>query len=125
MTMATEQDILSEIRRRLDSLKDELAGYTVYLFGSRATGTANERSDFDIGIDGDRPLPARVFYRISDMFDEIRTLRRIDWVDLHETSARFRKMSHTYRASEALTVYDRLPGHLKEFKALSRSLDAL
>ena len=44
------------------------------------------------------------------------------WLDM--LSAR-NKMSHTYSASEALTVYDRLPGHLKEFKTLSRSLDAL
>ncbi|NQU39878.1 MAG: nucleotidyltransferase domain-containing protein [Lentisphaerae bacterium] len=88
--MATERDILREIRQRLALMRDELDGYTVYLFGSRAMGTANKRSDFDIGIDGDRPLSARVFYRISDMFDEIRTLHRIDWVDLHETSAAFR-----------------------------------
>ena len=31
--------------------------YRVFLFGSRATGTAGERSDIDIGIDGPAPVP--------------------------------------------------------------------
>ena len=88
--MTREHEILTKIRSQLERVKDELAGYTVYLFGSRATGTARERSDFDIGVYGDRRLPLRTFYRISDLFDQIRTLHRIDWVDLRETSEQFR-----------------------------------
>ena len=30
--------------------------YRVFLFGSRATGSAGERSDIDIGIDGPAPV---------------------------------------------------------------------
>ncbi len=89
--MGRERDILREIRDQLDQVKGELAGYTVYLFGSRATGTARERSDFDIGVCGTQRLPLKTFYRISDLLDQIRTLYRIDWVDLHETTASFRQ----------------------------------
>lgn len=89
--MRQEQDILNDIRSQLDHVKDELAGYTVYLFGSRATGSARERSDFDIGVYGARRLPLKTFHRIDDMLEQVRTLCRIDWVDLHETSARFRR----------------------------------
>ncbi|NQU39879.1 MAG: nucleotidyltransferase substrate binding protein [Lentisphaerae bacterium] len=35
------------------------------------------------------------------------------------------QMSHTYSANEALKVFDALPGHLKAFKALVVTLQAL
>ena len=93
--MKREADILDDIRQQLDRVKQELQGYTVYLFGSRATGKARERSDFDIGVYGRSRLPLKTFYRISDLLDEVETLCRIDWVDLHETSARFRDAALT------------------------------
>jgi predicted nucleotidyltransferase len=31
--------------------------YRIFLFGSRAEGTAHPRSDIDIGIEGPRPVP--------------------------------------------------------------------
>lgn len=67
-----------------------LRGYKVYLFGSRASGNARERSDFDVGVLGDRPLPLKTFYEIEDIFEELPTLYRIDWVDLNRASPEFR-----------------------------------
>ena len=74
-----------------------LAGYRVFLFGSRAGGTARPRSDFDIGVMGPAPLAPVVFQQIEDWLDEIDTLYRIDWVDMNRVTAAFRAeaMQHT------------------------------
>ena len=60
----------------------ELQGYRIFLFGSRATGNARERSDFDIGIIGEEPVSLQTFYRIDDLLENIETLYKIDFVDL-------------------------------------------
>lgn len=88
--MTREREILDEICGQLKKAKGELAGFKVFLFGSRAAGTAKERSDFDIGVFGAERLPLKTFHEISDLLDQVRTLHRIDWVDLHETSEQFR-----------------------------------
>lgn len=87
----TEMKIIEEIRRACASMADELRGRRVVLFGSRASGDARERSDFDVGVLGDRPLPLKAFYRLEDLFDEIHTLYRIDWVDLNRVSSEFHR----------------------------------
>jgi predicted nucleotidyltransferase len=43
-----------------------LAGHQVVLFGSRARGDASDRSDFDLGVDGDTPLELDRFFAITD-----------------------------------------------------------
>jgi uncharacterized protein len=85
----TERKIIEEIRRACASMAEDLQGHRVVLFGSRASGGARERSDFDIGVLGDRPLPLKAFYRLEDLFDEIDTLYKIDWVDLNRVSPEF------------------------------------
>jgi predicted nucleotidyltransferase len=37
--------------------------YRIFLFGSRATGTAGERSDIDIGIEGPAPVPGVILVK--------------------------------------------------------------
>jgi uncharacterized protein len=69
----------------------DLRGYRVVLFGSRAAGDARDRSDFDVGVLGDAPLPLKTFYEMEDLFDGIETLYRIDWVDLNRVSPEFRR----------------------------------
>ena len=59
-------------------MEDDLRGYRVVLFGSRTAGTSRDRSDFDVGVMGDTPLPLATFYKMEDLFDEIPTLYRID-----------------------------------------------
>lgn len=84
-----------EIKRLLKELFRELSpvlkGYKVFLFGSRAAGTARWRSDFDVGIYGDKPMALNVFYRIEDKLEELPTLYRIDWVDFNRVDPGFRK----------------------------------
>jgi predicted nucleotidyltransferase len=83
-------EILNDIQGVLIASAELLRGHRVVLFGSRAAGTSKDRSDFDIGVDGDAPLPLTAFYAISDKLESIRTLYRIDWVDLCRTSDIFR-----------------------------------
>jgi predicted nucleotidyltransferase len=89
MTTMTEKKIIEEIRRACATMANDLQGYRVFLFGSRASGDAREWSDFDVGVLGDRPLPLKAFYRLEDLFDEIDTLHRIDWIDLNRVSSEF------------------------------------
>ena len=83
-------EVLSDIRGVLTASSALLRGHRVVLFGSRATGTAKDRSDFDIGVDGDTPLALSSFYAIADKLESLRTLYRVDWVDLCRTSDLFR-----------------------------------
>ena len=62
----------------------------VFLFGSRATGSAGERSDIDIGIEGPAPVSRTALAAIHDELDEAPTLYTIDVVDLPE---RFRRVA--------------------------------
>lgn len=88
--MTRDEQILEMIRGVIRRFDSDLQGYSVFLFGSRAAGTARPRSDFDIGVLGDRPLPIGVFSRVADYLEELPTLYRIDWVDLATVSDRVR-----------------------------------
>ena len=83
--------ITEEIRKVCTRMAVDLQGYRVVLFGSRAAGNARDRSDFDVGVLGDAPLPLKTFYKMEDLFDGIETLYRIDWVDLNRVSPEFRR----------------------------------
>jgi predicted nucleotidyltransferase len=89
--MSREDQILTWIRQGLGQYRDELSGYKVVLFGSRARRTHRERSDFDIGVVGDEPLSLKTYYRISDFLESLPTLYRIDWVDLNRSLEKLRK----------------------------------
>ena len=86
-----EAEVKELIRRQLRHMAPLLRGHRVYLFGSRVRGGARPRSDFDIGVLGDEPLPLRDFYAIEEALDEIPTLYRIDWVDLNRAPSTFRE----------------------------------
>ena len=83
--------IKEEIRKVCAGMALDLRGYRIVLFGSRAAGDARDRSDFDVGVLGDAPLPLKTFYEMEDLFDGIETLYRIDWVDLNRVSPEFRR----------------------------------
>jgi predicted nucleotidyltransferase len=89
--VSREEEILLLIRECLSKFREPLAGYRVILFGSRAVGTARDRSDFDLGVFGATTLPLKRFYEIEDALEDLPTLYRIDWVDLNRASERFRE----------------------------------
>jgi predicted nucleotidyltransferase len=59
----------SVIRRHLSD-----PAYRVFLFGSRTTGTAGERSDIDIGIEGPAPVSRAALAAIHEELEEAPTL---------------------------------------------------
>lgn len=70
--------------------------HRVVLFGSWARGNATATSDVDIGIVGPRPIPLARMYEIREDMEKIRTLRKIEIVDLQRASATFKKSVLTY-----------------------------
>ena len=74
----------------LQSAASRLGRRKVFLFGSRALGKAKDRSDFDVGVIGDEPMPLEDFYAVEDLIEALPTLYRVDWVDLARVSQRFR-----------------------------------
>jgi len=67
--------------------------YRIFLFGSRARGTAHERSDIDISIDGPLPVPYEILATIIDEIGESPTLYSVDVVDLKRAPAPFRAVA--------------------------------
>jgi predicted nucleotidyltransferase len=66
-------------------------GYQAVLFGSRATGQARLRSDWDIGLLGPAPLRGAILEYIREELEEMRTLHSFDVVDLNNVPDFFRK----------------------------------
>jgi uncharacterized protein len=78
----------SVVRRHLTD-----PAYRVFLFGSRAAGTARDRSDVDIGIEGPAPVPRLTLAAIEDELDEAPTLYTIEVVDFARVSDAFRHVA--------------------------------
>ena len=95
--------LMSALERALGG---PLAGYRplrVFLFGSRADGTAGPKSDYDIGVDAGRPLSARDLTDLRETFDAAPLLVRVDVVDFTRVDDAFRN----YALRSTLTLYDR------------------
>lgn len=67
--------------------------YRIFLFGSRAEGTAQERSDIDIGIEGPAPVPQEALTLIQEELEEAPTLYSVDVVDFRRVSEKFRRVA--------------------------------
>lgn len=76
------------IKKYLDASK-----YKIFVFGSRASGKASARSDFDIGIEGPRAIPKATLAQIKAEIEELPTLYKIDVVDFTQVSSGFRKIA--------------------------------
>lgn len=76
--------VLEIVSRHLDIRK-----YKVFYFGSRVNGTNRERSDVDIGIEGNEIVPYDKLHQILNDIDNIRTLYKIDFVDFKDCSEAF------------------------------------
>lgn len=87
-TKNIQKEIYSIIGRHLD-----LSRYRVFLFGSRATGKGDDRSDFDIGIEGDQPLPHPTLSKIKNDIEQLPMLYKFDVVDFTRVSPQFKKVA--------------------------------
>lgn len=85
-----EAEIMQMLKDLFASRQSDLKQHRVLLFGSRARGNARQRSDFDLAVDGDEPLPLEKFYAIETALEALPTLYRFDWVDLTKVNEGFR-----------------------------------
>ena len=69
--------------------------HRIVLFGSRATGRAGDRSDWDIGVVGSTPLDGAILERIREALDRLPTLRTFDVVDLSTAAPELRARAMT------------------------------
>jgi predicted nucleotidyltransferase len=71
--------------------------FRIFLFGSRAAGTARRRSDIDIGIDGPAPVPYETMTAIAEDLEDVRSLYSVDVVDFQRVPERFRRVASKRR----------------------------
>ena len=74
-----------------------------FLFGSRARGAADPRSDIDIGIDAGRELPLELMDRIRTTFDELPILQKVDVVDFATADPAFKAVA----LERTITLHER------------------
>ncbi|MBF0424892.1 MAG: nucleotidyltransferase domain-containing protein [Magnetococcales bacterium] len=71
-------------------LRRRIPGREVRVFGSRARHTAGERSDLDLVILGDHPLPLGVFADLQDDFSASDLPFKVDIVEWSDMTESFR-----------------------------------
>jgi uncharacterized protein len=71
-------------------LAKHLPGNRVYVFGSRARGTAKPFSDLDLAIEADAPIPPERIESLREAFSESNLPILVDLVDLRTVSDTFR-----------------------------------
>ncbi len=94
--MSPEGNAVDEARRMcVEIVRRHLPdpAYKLFLFGSRARGTAHERSDIDIGIEGPVAVPYEVLASIMDEIEESPTLYSVDVVDFKRAPEQFRAVA--------------------------------
>ena len=80
--------ILSILKRHIRS-----ANLRVFLFGSRATGRATPRSDYDVAVDTGRPVDWSVMARIRSDLEDSDLPVRVDVVDFSTCSPAFKAVA--------------------------------
>lgn len=67
--------------------------YRLFLFGSRAAGIHDEKSDIDIGIIANTPIKEKHMLVIQERIERIPTLLKIDFVDFNSVGDEFKKIA--------------------------------
>lgn len=86
------QEIVTIVRRTID-----MPHYCIFLFGSRASGTANPRSDYDVAIESDHPISAVIMSELREAMDALPVLQKIDLVNVADMSADVRELAFKTR----------------------------
>lgn len=71
----------------------DLNCYQLFVFGSRAEKESRKFSDFDIGILGEKPVPAKKLILIEEALEESDLPYCVDIVDFHNVSDKFKKIA--------------------------------
>lgn len=85
-----------DIARKIVLKKIDTTAFDVFLFGSRADGTAREMSDIDIGIFGKEKLNKLLKSDIEDLLEESIIPFKVDIIDFNSVDPKFkqRAMQH-------------------------------
>lgn len=78
-------------------LRIHLSGTKIWVFGSRAKGTARRGSDLDLAIDAGTPLPLSLKSRLAVALDEAPLPFNVDLVDLHSITPQFRALIDAHK----------------------------
>ncbi|MFH1408237.1 MAG: nucleotidyltransferase domain-containing protein [Patescibacteria group bacterium] len=65
--------------------------FKVFLFGSRASANARKWSDFDVGIEGKKPVDFKVLGLINEELENTNIPYKVDVVDFSRVSTSFKK----------------------------------
>jgi predicted nucleotidyltransferase len=85
------------IHQTASIIRENLSGeYKILLFGSQAKGNALATSDVDIAISGNEKIAPRVIAKIRDEVDTLRTLRKVDVLDLTVVDEEYRRNILSY-----------------------------
>lgn len=88
-------EILREILQRCVP-----AGFTTYVFGSRATGRKLKPwSDLDLAIEGPDKLDGGIMAQLADEFDEALLDWKVDVIDLNAVSPEFRRIVDAHKVA--------------------------
>ncbi|MEO6882394.1 MAG: nucleotidyltransferase domain-containing protein [Bacteroidia bacterium] len=71
----------------------EKNNYAVFLFGSRANGSANRTSDIDVGIIGKNIFPLLLKAKMKEELEESIIPYHVDIIDFLEVSEDFKKVA--------------------------------
>lgn len=86
-----KKEILGVVGKYLDLKK-----YKVFFFGSRVSGKGDERSDIDVGIEGQQPVPDVAIFNIREEIEELPILYKIDIIDFSQADEKFKKIALQY-----------------------------
>ncbi|MCG2725955.1 MAG: nucleotidyltransferase domain-containing protein [Elusimicrobia bacterium] len=95
LNVEKEEIIREAVKAIKISLKKKCA-YKIFLFGSNAKGDFTETSDIDIGILAEKQIPFSIMVEIRERIEQIKTLRKIDAVDLNSMSENFKNSALKY-----------------------------
>ncbi len=93
---------IEELTREIHIVFPEIS---IFLFGSRARGTARTYSDFDIGIYSEKGIPLQKYLRIleiKEQFEEVSPYR-VDCINLNNADREF--ISSIYKDLKMLVGY--------------------
>ncbi|MFH1244095.1 MAG: nucleotidyltransferase domain-containing protein [bacterium] len=92
--MQTQHYPYSKLKSELRDLMGkhlDLHHYRTFIFGSRTTDQGSDRSDIDIGIEGQAPLSVTKLANIREDLENFPTLYSFDVVDFATVSDQFKK----------------------------------
>ena len=92
MNNTREVEIIADIAKKLLPKT-----HKAFLFGSRAAGAHRQHSDYDLGINGPRPLSPREWGALHDALEEAPIIHCVDVVDFYPASRAFKEtaLRHT------------------------------